>query len=234
VDPGTPVLVGIDGVPVPTPFAGGGVVPGGNEPPNVGLVVDPGTPVLVGNEGVPVPVLPFAGGGVVPGGNVPVAGGGVVPGGNVSIPPFAGGGVDPGGNEAPNVGLVVDPGIPVLVGIDGAIVPIPSPPVGDAVAAVGIVGEPDAPTVVARTVGLDVDVMSVSAVVGSELESAGLAVKELPDVVGTRESGSVGLPVDVTSSKVGDDVGEISTRLVQYNLSNTGATFSLPPDGTFK
>ena len=58
VDPGTPVLVGIEGVPVPTPFAGGGVVPGGN-----------------------VPVPPFTGGDVVPGGKVPVppfAGGGVV------------------------------------------------------------------------------------------------------------------------------------------------------------
>ncbi len=210
MDPGAPVLVCIDGVPVPVlsfagggvvpggnvlvagggvvpggnvsvpPFTGGDVVPGGNEPPNVGLVVDPGTPVLVGIEDVPVPVLTFAGCSVVPGGDVPDTGGGVVPGGNVPIPPFAGGGVESGGNEAPDVGLVVDPGAPVLVGIVGANVPIPSPPVGDAVAAVGKVGEPDIPTVVAPTVGLDVDEMSVSAVVGTELdevESVGLAVK---------------------------------------------------------
>ena len=124
VDPGTPVLVGIDGVnvPIPSPSVGDAVavgvvgegsivrpLNGGLETPNVGLVVDPGTPVLMGIDGVPV-LSPIAGVSVVPGSNVPVL-------------PFAGDGVVPGGNETPNVGLVVDPGTPVLVVIDG--VPVP-------------------------------------------------------------------------------------------------------------
>ena len=82
------------------------------------------------------------------------------------------------------------------------------------------------------------DIMSVSAVVGSELdivENVGVVVKELRDVVGMKDSDSVGLPVGKASSIIGDDVGEILTRLVQYKLSNTDATSSSSPfGGVFK
>ncbi len=109
------------------PFAGGGVVPGGNEAPNVGVVVDPGTPVLVGIDGVNVP-FPS------PVGDAVAVAVGVV-GVGAAVLPLAGG-MDP-----PNVGVVVDPGTPVLVGIDGVNVPFPSPVVGDVVTTVGAVGE---------------------------------------------------------------------------------------------
>ncbi len=219
VNTGTPVPVGIDGVPVPSPFAGGGVVPDGMDTFNVGLVVDPGRPVLLDIDGAnvsdPSPLV----------GNLVAVEGAIREG--ADVPPLV------GDMDAPDVGLVVDPETPVLLDIDGADVPVPSPPVGDVVAAVDAIGEgaddggmdpPDVGLVVdpGMPVLLDIDGANVpvpSPPVGD------VVAAEVDIVVGTGDPPPSGITIELAQvTPIGSPTpSNASTYASRYSLVLNGS-----------